>query len=55
MRQTMYDQDTRWEQAEDNFGRLKTFLVEAVEGQELHEVEAELSRCPLALGRVLSP
>lgn len=49
----MYDEEAQWAQADEDFQRLKGFVLNAVSQQELHEVEAELYRRLLALGRIL--
>jgi hypothetical protein len=42
MRQTIYDEEAQWEQADEDFDRLKGFVLDAVSQQELREVEARV-------------
>ncbi len=50
---TIYEQEACWDQAQEQFGQLEEYVLQAaVDGDDLHEVEAQVHRRLLALGRV---
>ena len=52
--QTIYEQEACWDQAEEQFGQLKEYVLQAAaDGHDPHEVETQVYQRLLALGRVL--